>query len=77
MPIPKSMSKKERAWTVDEKLKHVKKPDVDNLLKLYLDVLTGIVWEDDNCVSLKECVKVYSNNPRTEIFISESDKFIQ
>lgn len=76
MAIPKSMNKRERGDALKGQLKHVKKPDVDNLIKLYLDVLTGIVWDDDNCVALGSAVKVYSNSPKTEIIIEETTPFI-
>jgi Holliday junction resolvase RusA-like endonuclease len=75
MPIPKSMAKSERIQTTLENLRHVKKPDVDNLIKLYLDVMTKYVYDDDNCVSLGSVEKFYSDNPRTEILIEESTRF--
>lgn len=76
MPIPKSMGRTERALAHQGFLKHTKKPDVDNLIKLYLDVVSGIVFDDDNCVSLGSAIKVYSLNPRTEIYIEETDKIL-
>lgn len=76
MPIPKSLVKKDREDAEQEILKHTKKPDVDNLIKLYLDVLTSLVIGDDNCVSLGRAVKLYSTNPRTEIFIEETERII-
>lgn len=76
MPIPKSMSKQERMHAESGLLKHIKKPDVDNLVKLYLDVLTGTALTDDNCVSLGSAIKVYSSKPRVEIYIEETDKIV-
>jgi len=76
MPIPKSMPKPEREEALAGYLKHVKKPDVDNLIKLYLDVLSGIVFEDDNCVAIGSAIKVYSVNPRVEMFIEETAKHV-
>lgn len=74
MPIPKSMSKRDRVDAVKGHLKHVKKPDVDNLVKLYLDVLSGTALADDNAVSLGTAIKVYSSHPRVEIYIEETGK---
>jgi len=74
MPIPKSMSKKERSLAETGTLKHIKKPDVDNLIKLYLDVLTGSVIQDDNSVQIAHAIKLYSMTPKTVIFIEETDK---
>jgi Holliday junction resolvase RusA-like endonuclease len=76
MPIPKSMPKKERTEALAGMLKHVKKPDVDNLVKLYLDVLSGIAIPDDNCVSLGTAVKLYSITPKTVIYIEETQKIL-
>lgn len=74
MPIPKSMTKKEREIANAGNLKHRKKPDVDNLIKLYLDVLSGLVFEDDNCVSLGSAIKIYSQTPKTVIYIQETNE---
>jgi len=74
MPIPKSMSKRDRVDANKGFLKHVKKPDVDNLIKLYLDVLSGIVIKDDNSVAIGSAIKVYSCKPRVEIYIEETQK---
>ncbi len=76
MPIPKSMSKSERVYADIERLRHIKKPDVDNLLKLYIDVMTPLVYKDDNCVSLSRAIKLYSKAPRTVIVIKEMDKIV-
>lgn len=66
MPIPKAALKKKLDLSIQRK-----KPDVDNLVKFYLDCLTGIAWEDDSCVSLGGAVKVYSGSPKTIINIEE------
>ncbi len=76
MPIPKYMPKKERVFAELETLKHIKKPDVDNLIKLYLDVLSNIVIHDDASVQIGKAIKMYSLNPRTVILIQEMGKTI-
>ncbi len=70
------MTKKQRQKANLSVLKHVKKPDVDNLIKLYLDVLTGLAFADDNCVSIGSAVKVYGLKPRTEIYIEETTEIV-
>jgi Holliday junction resolvase RusA-like endonuclease len=52
------------------------KPDIDNLLKFYNDVLTGLIWVDDKFISKISAIKVYGDKPRTEILIkmTESQK---
>ncbi len=76
MSIPKSMTKAERIYANMERLKHVKKPDVDNLMKLYMDVMTPLVYADDNCASIGRAIKLYSQEPRTVILITESDRIV-
>ena len=41
---------------------HIKKPDVDKLLRAVLDALTGIVWVDDSQVCFVTMNKVYAWN---------------
>ncbi len=74
MPIPKSIRKKDIALYNSEKLKHDKKPDVDNLLKLLLDCLDGIIIQGDQKVSLGPCMKIYSPEPKTIIWIYETSR---
>jgi Holliday junction resolvase RusA-like endonuclease len=76
MPIAKSSSKKELKYFNEHLVKHEKKPDVDNLVKLYLDCLDGICFDGDQKVQLKSCVKVYSMQPKTEILIEDSGPLI-
>lgn len=69
MPIPLSSSK-----TQIERLKnqpHLKKPDVDNLAKTYLDCGTGIFWHDDKQIISLKVSKKYSDDPKTIIRINE------
>lgn len=54
--------------------KHCKKPDVDNLIKLYLDCMDGIIFEGDQNVSLGECIKVYGADPATLIYIQSTNE---
>ena len=46
------------------------KPDLDNLLKYYLDVMNDLVYEDDRQISEIHCRKVYSRIAFTEILIT-------
>ncbi len=69
--IPKSTSK----YKVKEMLaglsKHIKKPDIDNLIKSVLDALNGIAWEDDAQIVRVTASKVYTNVPFVSITINE------
>jgi len=57
--------------------RHMTKPDVDNLLKLVLDALTGILYKDDKTVSIGPCVKTYSDYPKTVICVEEMHPYIE
>ena len=63
MPIPKSLSQKKRVAMLDTP--HVKRPDLDNLVKLVLDGL-GVHFED-SLVSDIKAKKVYAPSSFTEI----------
>jgi Holliday junction resolvase RusA-like endonuclease len=76
MPIPASTPKKVREMMRSERVKHVKRPDVDNLCKLYLDCMDGIVFERDEKVALGSCIKVYSEEPRTTIIINDTPRVL-
>lgn len=69
MPIPKS----ERKW-ISEVPKscvawHTKKPDIDNLGKLVLDVLNKGFLRDDSIIYELWMSKEYSDDPRIEVMI--------
>lgn len=76
MEIPKSIRKSEKELYNSGRLKHLKKPDVDNLLKLYLDCMDGLVFEGDQKVSLSFSFKLYHPNPKTVIWITDSTQLL-
>lgn len=53
----------------------IKKPDVDNYVKYYLDVLKGIAYKDDNIISCIFAIKQYSDKDETIINLSRMDDF--
>ena len=74
MPIPTSYSKKKvNEIMVECKGKHYKKPDLDNLAKLILDAMNGLVFRDDALICELNLVKKYSTLPRIEITIDTGD----
>lgn len=72
MPIPKSIRKKDVELYNSGLLKHDKKPDVDNLVKLYLDCLDGIVIYGDQKVALGSCMKLYHPEPKTIVWVNDT-----
>ena len=69
MPIPKSVKAEARD-------PHIKKPDIDNLIKLALDAMTqsGKVWEDDNQVCELVVRKEYGETPMTLVGVEPVSK---
>ena len=77
MPIPKGIPKRMASLYSSGTLKHEKKPDVDNLIKLTLDCMSGILFEDDKLVSFGPCVKLYHPEPKTIIYMTELADIVQ
>lgn len=48
---------------------HTSKPDLDNMIKFYMDALNGLAWKDDAQVVGIMTNKIYDETPRTEITI--------
>ena len=53
----------------DQRLFHIKRPDIDNYLKFLMDALNGLMWVDDSQVQIGGAFKICSHNPRTEVEI--------
>ena len=64
MQIPKSLSKKKHNELIGKY--HIKKSDLDNLVKTVLDSLEGICFKNDSQVSKITATKIYDVNPRVE-----------
>ena len=63
MPVAKSASGRARRDMISGYLHHAKKPDIDNLVKLVLDTMTGIVYKDDCQIVRLAADKRYSEIP--------------
>lgn len=68
MPIPKSTSGIRRKQMLAGLIYHIKRPDLDNLVK-FLDYLNGIIFADDSQIVELRAKKIYSSNPGTVIRI--------
>lgn len=71
MPIPKSKTKKFKIAAIDGKIKHVVKPDLDNLFKAAIDALNGLAYKDDNQIISVLMGKRYAENAGIIIKIEE------
>jgi len=72
--IPKSWSQK-RLKSVLEKSElerwNITRPDIDNYIKFFLDLMNGIVYVDDAQIVSSQAYKIYSDRPRTEIEVTK------
>jgi Holliday junction resolvase RusA-like endonuclease len=69
-PIIKSATKAQKNAKLWGLSPNAEKPDIDNLAKLYLDCMTGIIWPDDSMVTKLIATKAgYSEHPYTIIDI--------
>lgn len=74
MPIPASIKSKTKRRDMIG-LAHIKKPDLDNIFKMYSDVLEGIVYYNDSQIHEIHACKLYSEEPKTQLkfYILEED----
>ena len=69
MPIGRAVSKVKKQNMLNKP--HYIRPDIDNLIKFYLDICNGVLYRDDAQVYTINASKLYSNSPRTEITIAK------
>jgi Holliday junction resolvase RusA-like endonuclease len=72
-PPPKSFPRWKQERVESERFPHTKKPDIDNIVKLAMDALNGIAYQDDSQVWIQSARKVYSNRPRLAITLTFID----
>lgn len=63
LPIPDSESQKKKNMMAEQEIRHTKKPDTTNLMKLHEDCLEGIILENDSQVWESRIRKYYALNP--------------
>lgn len=61
--IPKSKSKKWKEQALNGEIYPETKPDIDNVLKIFMDALNGLAYKDDNQVVFCAAEKIYSEMP--------------
>lgn len=71
--IPTSATKKARLEMETGETLPTKKPDVDNILKIVMDGLTGAAYDDDKQVVSAAITKRYGIEPRVIVQLEEAD----
>ena len=71
VPIPQSYSKKRSKACLDGSERPCKKPDIDNIVKAFLDSMNGIVYDDDTQVVSLHSTKRYGSVGMVEVLVKE------
>jgi Holliday junction resolvase RusA-like endonuclease len=71
VPIPQSYSKKRSEACLNGSEKPIKKPDIDNIAKCFLDAMNDIVYKDDTQVLTLHITKVYGTVGMVEVMVRE------
>jgi Holliday junction resolvase RusA-like endonuclease len=72
--VPKSFSKKKRDQALNGEILPTKKPDADNIAKIYCDALNKIAYTDDTQIIKLTITKTYSETEYTETVIQKHVK---
>lgn len=68
--VPKSFSKRKRAAALGNNIKPAKKPDIDNIIKAFVDAMNGVVFRDDCQIVRGEYAKVYGPAPMVVVTVT-------
>lgn len=68
---PKSVSKKRRLGMLEGREFPLKKPDMDNIIKVVQDALNGVAYHDDAQVMYTAAKKVYSAIEGLDVIVEE------
>ena len=71
-PVPASYSKKRTEACLSDVEKHTKKPDLDNVVKICLDGMNGIVFKDDSQITSIHSTKVYGEVAKVEVMVRQA-----
>lgn len=68
---PASASKKKKYEMLEGKILPLKKPDMDNIVKVVADALNGYAYHDDAQIVLVQAKKVYSAVEGLDVIVEE------
>lgn len=70
-PVPKSWPRRRKEMALAGDIRPSKKPDVDNIIKIVLDGLNGVAYEDDKQVVYAACKKMYGTAGEIWVCVEE------
>lgn len=70
-PVPASYSKKRTEACLNETEKHIKKPDLDNVVKSVIDGMDKIVFDNDSQIMSIHATKVYGEIAKVEVLVRQ------
>ena len=73
LPVPQSYSKKRTEACLSGLERPCKKPDLDNVVKSFMDGMNGIVYGDDAQVVEIHTTKVYAETAGVDVLIKEKE----
>jgi Holliday junction resolvase RusA-like endonuclease len=71
VPVPQSYSKKRTEACLKDIERPIKKPDIDNVAKCFLDAMNDVVYKDDTQVLTLHVTKVYGTVGMVEVMVKE------
>ena len=70
--IPKNWTKDAKSIAIKNYIPYIHAPDCDNIAKFFMDVIKGIVFEDDRQVETLTITKSYSTEPEVRIICKQT-----
>ena len=70
-PVPASYSKKRTEACLNETEKHIKKPDLDNVVKSVIDGMDKVVFNNDSQIMSIHATKVYGEIAKVEVLVRQ------
>lgn len=71
--MPGSFSKRKRRMAMDGRIPVTAKPDIDNVIKMVLDAMNGIVYPDDRLVQSVWALKAWDDADMLAVDVSWDD----
>lgn len=69
--VPKSTKKQDKIFMLENKINPIKKPDIDNIVKIILDAMNEIAFKDDTQITKLNVEKKYSETESVFVKIEE------